>query len=145
MDGTRDFGCELDGRPMRVAVPHAPRDRRVGARQLLIDLERRHRFEVEAAIGFGHKDPEKTRSGQLLRQVVRQPPAVLDALALRQNARPERARGFEQRGAGNRIGHRSLRKSSADIRQISGGFEARITPVNGLGKGKSPSRRARGD
>jgi hypothetical protein len=32
-----------------------------------------------------------------------------------------------------------------DIRQIPGGFEARIALVDDLGKGKSPSPRARGD
>jgi hypothetical protein len=91
VNGARCVGGELGRDPVGVAVPHTPRHRGVGARQLFENLQALCRSEVEAAIGLGQEDAEEPGVCQLACNLFRQATRRLDAVALGKNARPERA------------------------------------------------------
>src|SRR5262249_3137378 len=97
MDGARAFGRQLGDDPVRVAVPYAPGGRGIGARQFLENLQTLCRCEIEPAIGLGQKDSEEPLTGELARQIFRETAPGLDAIALGQDARAERAGGVQQR------------------------------------------------
>jgi hypothetical protein len=61
-------------------------------RQLLQNLDSRHRGEIEPAIGRGQEDAKKSGAGQFSRDILRQPASGLDTVALRCDAGPECAR-----------------------------------------------------
>ena len=63
MDGMRRLGGELSCDPVRITVPHAPRDRGIGFRQLLEYRDAVHRRQVEPAIGRWQEDAKKTAMG----------------------------------------------------------------------------------
>src|SRR5215831_1341615 len=88
-DELRDVPGEPGRGPVNIAVPDAPRDRCVGARELLVDIDRLDRTQVETAIGGGQEDTEESGSCQLVCEIVGQAPVRLDAIALGQNARPK--------------------------------------------------------
>src|SRR5262252_927644 len=54
-DKLRDVRMEPSRGPVNIAVPDTPRDRCVGARELLVDLDRLDRTQVETAIGGGQE------------------------------------------------------------------------------------------
>src|SRR5262249_44427684 len=64
---------------------------------LLEDLQPLRRGEVQPAIGLGQEDAEKALAGQVPGEVLGQAAPRLDAIALGQDARTERAGGFQQR------------------------------------------------
>ena len=66
VDRSRSLGGELGGSPMRIPVPHAPRDRGVRPSQLLENLQRFHWREIEPAIRFAAEKYEKIRRGLIL-------------------------------------------------------------------------------
>src|SRR5215467_616113 len=59
-DELRDLPGEPGRGPVNIAVPDAPRDRCVGARELLVDINRLDRTQVETAIGGGEEDTEES-------------------------------------------------------------------------------------
>src|SRR5262249_39638075 len=88
---------ELGRRPVRVAVHHAPGHGSVRARQLLVDLERLERAEIEAAVIFRHRQAKEPRSREIACEVIRQASTGLDALTVGENARPERPGAIQER------------------------------------------------
>ena len=84
--------------PVNVAVPDAPRDRCVGARELLVDVDRLDRTQVETAIGGGQEDTEEPGFCQLACEFIGQAPVRFDAIALGQNARPKCLGGLQDLG-----------------------------------------------
>ena len=103
MDGVRRLRGELSSGPMRIAVPHAPRYRRVRFRQLLEYRDAVHWRQVEPAIGRRQENAKKSSSGEVARELFRQPSGCFDSIALRDNARPEVASSCKKLGAVRRI------------------------------------------
>ncbi len=99
MDGSRRSGRQLGDDPVRVAVPDAPGDGRVEARQLLEHLQALRRREIQPAIGLGKEDAEKALAGQFPRQLLGQAASRLDTIALCQDTRPKRASSHQKRCA----------------------------------------------
>ncbi len=115
MDGVRRLRGELSCGPVRIAVPHAPRDRGIGFRQLLEYRDAVHWRQVEPAIGRRQKDAKKPGAGQIAREIFRQPSGCLDSVALRDNARLEVAGSRKKRSAVRRIVHCHLCQSPATL------------------------------
>src|SRR5215472_924520 len=65
-DELRDVRMEPGRGPVNIAVPDAPRDRCIGAREFLVDVDRLDRTQVETAIGGGQEDTEEPGSCQLV-------------------------------------------------------------------------------
>ena len=105
MDGVRRLGRKLSYRPMRVAVPHAPRHRRIGFRQLLEYRDPVHWRQVEPAIGRRQENAKKAGACEVACEVFRQPSGCFDSIALRDNPRLEVAGSCEKRGTVGRIVH----------------------------------------
>ena len=105
MDGVRRLGRELSCGPMRIAVPHAPRDRRVGFRQLLEHRDAVHWRQVEPAIGRRQENAKKAGVGEVAREIFRQPSGCFDTIALRDNTRLEVAGSCKKGSAIDRIVH----------------------------------------
>ena len=103
MDGVPRFGGELCCGPMRIAVPHAPRDRRVGFRQLLEHGDAVHWRQVEPAIGRRQENAKKAGVGEVAREIFRQPSGCFDSIALRDNTRLEVAGSCKKGSAIDRI------------------------------------------
>src|SRR5205085_4570986 len=76
--------------------------------QLLKHLHRRHRREIEPAIGFGQKQAEKAGPREFLGKVFRYPPRRFETVAIGDDTRSKRPRGLRQRGADSSIRHRCL-------------------------------------
>jgi hypothetical protein len=73
MNGVRRLGRELRRSPVGIAVPDAPRDRGIGLRQFLEDRDALHRRQVEPAIRRRQENAEEPGTGQLAREIFRQP------------------------------------------------------------------------
>src|SRR5262245_5040951 len=97
-DELRDILVEAGRGPVNIGVPAAPRDRCIGARELLVDVDRLEWIQVETSIGGGQEDSEEAGACQLACEIVGQAPIRVDPVALRQNSRPKRLRGLEERG-----------------------------------------------
>ena len=89
MNGIRRLRGELSCGPMRIAVPYAPRDRRVGFRQLFEHGDAFHRCQVEPAIGRRQENAKKAGAGEVARKIFRQPSGCFDSIAPRDNTRLE--------------------------------------------------------
>src|SRR5215471_183008 len=74
---------------MHVAIPNAPRNRRVRPRQLLVDVDSLHRRKVQPAVGSGQEDAKQPGARKLPGQFLRQTPARLNAITLSKNPRPK--------------------------------------------------------
>src|SRR4029077_16049757 len=108
MNGMRRFRRELSRSPVRIAVPDAPRDRGIGLGQFLEDRDALHRRQVEPAICRRQENAEEPSTGQLAREIFRQPAGCLDRLTLRQDARPELPCRREKLDAVCRVPHLCL-------------------------------------
>src|SRR5215471_14468473 len=99
MNGVRRLRGELSSGPMRIAVPHAPRYRRVRFRQLLEYGDAVHWRQVEPTVGRRQENAKKSSSGEVARELFRQPSGCFDSIAFRDNARSEVTSGCKKLGA----------------------------------------------
>src|ERR1051325_1283790 len=103
VNGVRRLGRKLRSGPMRIAIPHAPRDRRIGFRQLLEDRNAVHRRQIEPAIGCGQRNAKKPGSCEVACEIFRQPSGCFDSVALCDYTRLEVAGSCKKSGAVGRI------------------------------------------
>jgi len=99
MDGVRRLRRELSCGPMRIAIPYAPRNRRVGFCQFLEYRDAVHRCQVEPAIGRRQKNAKKPRAREVACEISRQPSGCFDSVALRDYTRLEIAGSCNKSGA----------------------------------------------
>ena len=121
---------------MRIAVPHAPCDRRIGFRQLLEHRGAVHWRQVEPAIGHRQENAKKPSAGEVAREIFRQPSGCFDSVALRDNARPEIASSRKKGGAVRRIVHHYPHQRSDEACCLTTQRQSR--PVRYASAGRSP-------
>ena len=68
---------------MRIAIPYAPCDRRIGFRQFLKYHEAVHWCQIKAAINCRQENAKEPRACEFAREIFRQPPGCFDRIALR--------------------------------------------------------------
>ncbi len=71
VDGAGGLRGELRSGPVRIAIPHAPRDRCIRPREFLEDRQRIGRREVKAPVCRWKEDAKETIARQVARKIVR--------------------------------------------------------------------------
>jgi hypothetical protein len=97
MDGVCRLSKELSCGPVRIAVPHTPRHRRIGFRQFLEDRGAVHRRQVEPAVGRRQENAEKPGACEVTCEIFRHPSRCFDSIALCHNTRLEFAGSCKKR------------------------------------------------